>query len=327
MHLDENLKKIISASNKLDSTVLLMGETGSGKSHLAKIIHDLSNRNLKKFVTVNLGSMSESLIESELFGHEKGSFTGADHRRVGKLEFANGGTVFLDEIGEMPIHVQSKILDFIQKKVIYPLGSNREIELDVRIIAATNKNLDEEVNCNRFRKDLYQRLNVFKILLSGLRNDKKRIEVLTNSFIQKQNEKLNQKFKLNKDVLDLFYSYSWPGNIRELENVIEYATVICNDNLIFSKDLPEQFHFFNNFENTKFSQKRTVFQDHFENVIIPYTLNYHEAKKTFEKNFIEINLRKNFGKINKTSRHIGINKVSLIDKIKKYGIEKKTINL
>ncbi|MGZ3711953.1 MAG: sigma 54-interacting transcriptional regulator, partial [Bdellovibrionota bacterium] len=209
-------------------TILITGRTGTGKSYLAKQIHDWSPRQNARFVCVNLATLSENLIESELFGHEKGAFSGADSKRIGKLESGNGGTIFLDEIGELPPRLQTKLLEALNSQTITPVGSNREIRLDIRIVAATNQDLISLVREGGFREDLYFRLNTFEIGLPELRADPRRITQLASAFLASaahRSEVLPPA--VSGDFLAILESYTWPGNVRELKNCMDYALAMC----------------------------------------------------------------------------------------------------
>lgn len=221
----------------IDATVLILGETGTGKELIAKAIHNLSNRKENAFITVNCAALPVQLIESELFGHEKGSFTGAIEKRIGKFEVANGGTIFLDEIGELPLEIQAKLLRVLQEKEFERLGGKSTVHSDVRIIAATNRNLEKEVEQGKFRNDLYFRLNVFPIIVPPLRERKDDIPLLVKYFIDKYSKKLGREVKsIKKSDLDILLKYDWPGNIRELEHIIERAIIVSEgSNLNFEK--------------------------------------------------------------------------------------------
>jgi formate hydrogenlyase transcriptional activator len=209
-----------------DATVLLLGETGTGKGLIARAIHTRSSRKDRPMITVNCTALPANLIESELFGREKGAFTGADTRQIGRFELADGGTIFLDEIGEMPLELQSKLLRVIQDGEFERLGSPRTIKIDVRIIAASNRNLEEEIRNGRFREDLFYRLNVFPITIPPLRQRKEDIPLLVNYFVAKFNKKMGKKIDaVTKDTLNALQEYHWPGNVRELESVIERAVI------------------------------------------------------------------------------------------------------
>ena len=230
---------------KTTTTTLITGESGTGKEVVAKAIHLNSNRADKPFIPVNCGAIPESLIESEFFGYAKGAFTGANpNGKVGFFEQANGGTIFLDEIGDMPLSLQVKLLRVLQEKTITPIGSNKIKEIDVRIIAATNRNLEELVKENGFREDLYYRLNVFPIYIPPLRERPTDILELASYFIEKYSQLFNTPLKLlSNEVKDFFLTYNWPGNIRELKNVIEYIINVIDEreNIIFLKHLPPKF--------------------------------------------------------------------------------------
>jgi formate hydrogenlyase transcriptional activator len=210
----------------MNATVLLLGETGTGKGVIARAIHSSSVRKDRPLITVNCTTLPANLIESELFGRERGAFTGSDARQIGRFELANGGTIFLDEIGEMPMELQCKLLRVIQDGEFERLGSPRTIKTDVRIIAATNRNLEEEIKSGRFREDLFYRLNVFPITIPPLRQRKEDIPLLVNHFVAKFNKKIGKKIDtVSTDTLNSLDEYHWPGNVRELESVIERAVI------------------------------------------------------------------------------------------------------
>jgi DNA-binding NtrC family response regulator len=210
----------------MNATVLLLGETGTGKGVVARAIHSLSSRKDRPLITVNCTTLPAALVESELFGRERGAFTGSDARQIGRFELADGGTIFLDEIGEMPLELQSKLLRVIQDGEFERLGSPRTIKTDVRIIAATNRNLEEEIKNGRFREDLFYRLNVFPITMPPLRQRKEDIPLLVNHFVAKFNNKIGKRIDtVSKDTLNTLQEYHWPGNVRELESVIERAVI------------------------------------------------------------------------------------------------------
>ncbi|OHD16101.1 MAG: sigma-54-dependent Fis family transcriptional regulator [Spirochaetes bacterium GWD1_27_9] len=220
-------------------SVLIMGETGTGKELVAKEIHNLSPRKNGPFITINCGAIPEGLIESELFGHKKGAFTGAINDRIGKFEAANNGTLFLDEIGELSLMLQVKLLRALQEREITPVGSNNNIKVNVRIIAATNRNLEEEIENNRFRADLYYRLNVFQLYLPPLRERGADIILLADYFIKRYSNELNKNIeRIDTPAIDMLMSYHWPGNVRELENCIERASLLAKGNTIHAHDLP-----------------------------------------------------------------------------------------
>jgi transcriptional regulator with PAS, ATPase and Fis domain len=223
-----------------ESTVLIWGESGTGKELAARAIHNNSPRAKKPFVAINCAAITETLLESELFGHEKGAFTGAVAQKKGKLEVANGGVVFLDEIGELAPAMQSKLLRVIQEREFERVGGTRPIPVDIRLIAATNKNLAEAVKAGTFRQDLYYRLNVVAITMPPLRERKEDIPLLVNHFINKHAPRCAVKPKpLSEEARACLLSYDWPGNVRELENAIERALVMSSAETILPEDLPE----------------------------------------------------------------------------------------
>jgi formate hydrogenlyase transcriptional activator len=211
-----------------NTTVLILGETGTGKELIAAAIHNLSPRKDRPLISVNCAALPVNLIESELFGREKGAFTGADTRQVGRFEVANGSTLCLDEIGELPLEVQAKLLRAIQHNEFERLGSSHTIKVDTRIVATTNRNLEEEVRRGRFRQDLYYRLNVFPITVPPLRQRKEDIPLLVQAFIERYARKLGKQItSIQKDTMKALQDYPWPGNVRELESVLERAVILC----------------------------------------------------------------------------------------------------
>lgn len=355
-HLDSDTLSVLRASNEADSTLLITGCTGTGKSHLANVLHKASaKRCAGRWAKVNLATLSESLIESELFGHEKGAFTGADFRRVGRLESCDGGTVFLDEIGELTPRLQSKLLDFIQYKKVTPVGSNREVEIDVRIIAATNKDLEACVKAGEFRADLYHRLNVFHVRLPDLGGNARAIQRFAKRFFEERKRVLGKNILgFSPEVERALCAYAWPGNIRELENAIEYGVALEKTNVLQAASLPKYLSQGVTLNSEAGSRCGTLVRQHagtamtaaeggFEPrpgviraaesldpravsfVEFPLTMDYHECKDAFEKTYLEQALRICRGQINLTSRSIGLNKVSLTEKIKKFGIDWKKI--
>ncbi|MDR2536163.1 MAG: sigma 54-interacting transcriptional regulator [Treponema sp.] len=222
-----------------DATVLIMGESGTGKELVAAELHRLSKRSHETLVKINCGALPESIIESELFGHEKGAFTGATAQRKGRFELAHRGALFLDEIGELPLRIQVKLLRVLQERELERVGGTGTIKVDVRLIAATNRNLEEEVRAGRFREDLYYRLNVFPLQVPPLRERKSDIVLLADYFAEKYAKKNNKLIKrISMPAIDLLTSYSWPGNVRELENCIERGVILSADMVIHSYNLP-----------------------------------------------------------------------------------------
>jgi len=222
-----------------DTTVLLLGETGTGKELAARAIHDNSPRGGKPLVVVNCAALPEPLLESELFGHEKGAFTGAAGRREGRFLLADRSTLFLDEVGELSLPTQAKLLRVLQTREFEPLGSSRTQQVDVRVIAATNRDMEAEARSGRFREDLYYRLNVFPITLPPLRERREDLPLLAVRFLERQSRKHRKEIKaLAPEVVDAFQGYAWPGNIRELENVLERGVILCQTDTLTLKELP-----------------------------------------------------------------------------------------
>jgi len=299
---------IIEKLSKVDTSVLIRGENGTGKELVARAIHSNSLRKNGQFVAVNCGAIPENLMESEFFGHEKGAFTGADRRTIGKIQYASGGTLFLDEIGELPLLMQVKLLRVLQEKTFIPVGSNREIKADVRIVAATNQDLDKMIEEGTFREDLFYRLNVLPVYLPPLRERKEDIPVLVDKFIEKANEDQNRQIKgVSEEVMSVLWAYSWPGNIRELENVIELAFVLENSEFIQKSSLPEHLH------EIKEEPEKSE----------PGKLDFIHDRENFEKEFIIKVLKKFGGRVNKTVQNTNIPKNTLLRKMKKYNINPK----
>jgi Nif-specific regulatory protein len=222
-----------------DATVLIRGGSGTGKEMIARAIVNLSERKDKPFITLNCAALPENLVESELFGHEKGAFTGAVNRRIGRAEAADGGTLFLDEIGDLTMQTQVKLLRFLQERTFSRVGSNEELHSDVRFLAATSRNLEELISQGKFREDLFYRLNIFPITMPDLAKRKSDIILLAEHFIEKMNLRYNKKVaRLSTTAINLLMSYHWPGNVRELENCIERAVLTATDDCVHSYNLP-----------------------------------------------------------------------------------------
>jgi Nif-specific regulatory protein len=222
------------------ATALLLGESGTGKELVARAIHEASPRRDKNFVKINCAALPENLLESELFGHEKGAFTGAVTSRAGRFELADGGTIFLDEIGELPLSLQAKLLRILQEQQFERLGGTRTLKVDVRIIAATNINLGDAIACGTFRNDLYYRLNVLPFHLPPLRERKSDIPILLNHFLCASNERNDKNVELSQEVLDFLMHYNWPGNVRELQNLIERLVILTYKGILSVSDLPPE---------------------------------------------------------------------------------------
>ncbi|MEW6457191.1 MAG: sigma-54 dependent transcriptional regulator [Acidobacteriota bacterium] len=291
---------------KIDATVLIIGETGTGKELVARAIHFNSLRKNAPFIVVNCGAIPETLMESELFGYERGSFTDAKERRIGKFELAEGGTVLLDEIGELPLSSQVKILRAIGEKEITRVGSSKAIPVNVRVIAATNKNLEEEVKKGRFREDLFWRLSTVTLNLPPLRERKEDIPLLIEHFIKKFNKELNIDIKgLSSEAKKCLLDYLWPGNVRELENAVYEAMVLSSDDLIGIEDLPSRIvRDYGNFIDYGKSLSEAV-----ENI-----------RKKVEIEMIKRALKDSSGNKTRAAKSLGISRKTLFNKIKNYKI-------
>lgn len=310
---------------KVETTVLIRGENGTGKELVARAIHFNSPRKSGSFVAVNCGAIPENLMESEFFGHEKGAFTGAVERKIGKFQLANNGTLFLDEIGELKPEMQVKLLRAIQEKKFTPVGGSREIKTSARIVAATNRNLEKMMEEGTFREDLFYRLNVMPIFLPPLRERVDDIPVLAQNFLEKFSELHGKAINsIDTDCLEAMKKYRWPGNIRELENVIERAFIVESSSTMTLSSLPEQLvkevkAFTNQSPQATTSISSTV--DLKESATQP--LNFEIFKEQAEKDFIISALKANKGKINQTVAQANIPKNTLLRKIRKYGINVK----
>lgn len=236
----EEVKETIRRVSAAPSTVVILGESGTGKELVARSLHRLSGRSDKAFVAINCGGIPDNLLESELFGHKKGSFTGATEDKIGLFVMADGGTLFLDEVGELPFPLQVKLLRVLGNNVVRPIGGTKDIEVDVRLLSATNRNLEEMVKSGAFREDLYYRLNVIPINVPSLRERCDDIPLLARHFVVRLAEKLGRETpKLTQDAMDALCKHDWPGNVRELENVLERAVALCSGESITVSDLPD----------------------------------------------------------------------------------------
>ena len=295
------IKKIfdmIETVAQTDSTVMIVGESGTGKELVARAIHSSSNRRFFPIITVNCGAVSEGIMESELFGHEKGAFTGAHYKRKGKFEMADQGTIFFDEIGNISMKMQMELLRVIESKQFTRVGGNENISVDFRIICATNQNLEDAVKNETFREDLFYRLNVFTIHLPPLRERRSDIPLLVKNFINKYNKTMNKNIQdIDNDAMDVLMKYPWPGNVRELENAIERAMVVGRSNKITLKDLSYKFE-------------------------MPDEFSTSESLEDVEKNQISKILKSTDWNVSKSANILKIDRVTLYNKIKKYGLKK-----
>lgn len=307
--VSDGLKKVCSLIEKVadtDSTILILGESGTGKELVARTIHFNSQRRNKPLIPINCGAIPENLLESELFGHEKGAFTGAGSLRIGRFELADEGTIFLDEIGEMSPTLQVKLLRILQQKEFERVGGTKTIKVDVRIIAATNIDLEKAVTENRFREDLYYRLNVIPIVVPPLRERTDDIPILIEHFLRHFNKTKKKRIEgFTREVMDLLISYKWQGNIRELENLIERVVILKGEGIVTIEDLPEKI-------------KTSVERHGMSPFRIPESgINLNDVVEEFENNLIIQALEKAHGVRNKAAQLLSLNRTTLVEKLKK----------
>jgi transcriptional regulator with PAS, ATPase and Fis domain len=296
----KKIYELVHTVAKTDTTVMIRGESGTGKELVAKAIHINSNRKYFPIITVNCGALAESLLESELFGHEKGSFTGAQFKRKGKFEMADRGTIFLDEIGSISLKMQIELLRVIETKQFSRVGGNDLIKSDFRVITATNEPLEELVKAGKFREDLYYRLNVFSIVIPPLRERRDDISLLANFFINKFSTVMNKQIKnIPKEAMEFLINHDWPGNVRELENAIERAMVVGKSNSITVNDLP--FHLHRSNADPGDDDKSLA---------------------SIEKKYILRILNESNWNISRAAQTLEIDRVTLYNKINKYSLRK-----
>ncbi|HER62971.1 MAG TPA: sigma-54-dependent Fis family transcriptional regulator [Desulfobacteraceae bacterium] len=301
---NKQMKNVLSLAAQAalsDSNIVINGESGTGKELLARFIHSSSNRQDGPMLSINCGAFNEELLTNELFGHEKGAYTGADQFKPGLIEKANGGTLFLDEITEMPLSMQVNLLRVLQEKEVLRLGGTRPIRIDVRFIAATNRNMQEEVQLGHFRNDLYFRINVVSITLPPLAARKDDIPVLIHHFLNKYSREMNKEvLNISSEVADILTNYDYPGNVRELENIIERGVALTRGEIIEAEHLPDDLRgmVFKTFRRTEDGGIPSL-EDH-EKVYIKWVLSETEGNKTL------------------AAKHLGIDRVSLWRKMKKY---------
>lgn len=330
LHLKEKLKKVESSGVPIGSsqamkrilqlvrrvantnaTVLLEGESGTGKSIIARSIHTLSGRSKAPFISINCAAIPEQLLESELFGYEKGAFTGATENRQGKFEAANGGTIFLDEIGEITSPLQAKLLQITQEKSFMRLGSNKMKQVDVRIISATNRNLKKMVEQGTFREDLFYRLNIIDIHIPPLRERIDDIPILVEEFIDKHRVRNNKNYWISPELMNILSNYHWPGNVRELENALERAVVLCHAEQLSIEDFPREI-------------RELKQEDHISS---SYSYDNYNTSKPLSEHLEEIErsiilqaLEENHGQAASAARKLGISRQGLLYKMNKYFI-------
>lgn len=301
----DKLYEHISLVAPTDMSVMIIGESGTGKEHVARSIHDLSKRADKPFVAIDCGILSRELAGSELFGHVKGAFTGALTDKTGLIESADGGTVFLDEIGNLSYDVQIKLLRMLQERTIQPVGSNSTVKIDIRLITATNENLMEGISQGNFREDIYHRINEFKIQMPPLRERAADLELFINHFIQSANQELERNVEqVSSEVMDIFYEYEWPGNLRELKNVIRRMVLLTQGKVAGKEFLPDEMLLLFTKQVAQSNPDLKVFQEQSEKEMITKALIQAKNNKS------------------KAAKLLNIDRKTLYYKMEKYGIEK-----
>lgn len=300
----QNVYRMVERLKDLDTPVVVTGESGTGKELVARALHYLGTRKGEKFIEVNCAAIPEGLLEMEFFGYRRGAFTGAVTDKKGKFEAADKGTIFLDEIGDMPLSLQSKLLRVLQEKSFAPLGSNEKKNIDVRVIAATNQDLQELVKNGKFRQDLYYRINVINIVLPSLRDRQQDIPLLVNQFINEFNREHGKQISgTTRDVERLLLTHDYPGNVRELKNIVEFSTIMCSSECISLEDLPPYL---------------TGGRNNAANEIVPEIATLYQI----EKQAILHSLQRNNGNQRKTATELGISERGLHNKLKEYGYKK-----
>ena len=317
-----------------ESTVMIFGESGTGKELIARALHQNSKRESKPFIAVNCGAIPHELLESELFGYEKGAFTGASHTRIGRLELANEGTVFLDEIGDMPAALQVKLLRVLAEQEIDRLGGSKPVKVNVRFITATHRNLEDEIKEGKFREDLYYRLNIIPIVIPPLRDRKSDIPLLVQHFLKRCNENQGRQVKVISDeTIQMLANYSWPGNIRELGNFIERMVVLSVGDNITPRDLPEKVLGEVPRENLPPMEKpecelsptemlQNGLKQSFFIGLPEGGINLKSAVEDFERGLITEALEKTNWVKNKAAGLLELNRTTLVEKIKKMGLKR-----
>jgi two-component system response regulator HydG len=301
------IREQISRVAPTDSTVLITGESGTGKELVARAIHAQSKRTHRPFIKVDCSSLAEGVLESELFGHERGAFTGAIQRKQGRFELADGGTLFLDEIGEIAPSIQLKLLRVLQDRCFERVGGTRTLNVDVRVISATNRDLAEQIKTGKFREDLFYRLHILPIHLPALRERKEDVPLLVDHFVQILAKRNGRNVTITPEVMALFRAYSWPGNIRELENLLERLYVLTPGGVIDANALPEELKKSN---------------DHVELELPPRSVTLDQALETLERQLILRAYEEAGGIKTKTAQLLGIKTSALYYKLEKYGIAK-----
>jgi DNA-binding NtrC family response regulator len=321
----QNVFKTIEKVSQTDSTVLITGESGTGKELVARAIHENSSRATKPLVIVNCGAIPAELLEAELFGHIKGAFTGATQNRQGRFELAHGGTIFLDEVGEMPLHLQVKLLRVIQTRQFESVGSSKTVEVDVRIIAATNRDLEDAVSKKEFREDLYYRLNVIPMRVPSLRERKSDIPLLVKHFVEQFNGVTSHSVEApSGQILDALMAYDWPGNVRELENLMERLVILKGQGSVDLGDLPHRiFQKFVEGQSTQGTGAMSTIGSEWEfpRMVLPKSgVDLKTIVAAFENHLVDQALARTNGNKNRASELLQMNRTTLVEKLRKRGM-------
>jgi transcriptional regulator with GAF, ATPase, and Fis domain len=322
----KSLYELVEKIADTDSTILITGESGTGKELVAKIIHYNSSRSQAPFIPLICAAIPKDLLESELFGHEKGAFTGALNTRIGRFELAHNGTLFLDEIGELDPSLQVKILRVLQEKEFERVGGVKTIKIDVRILVATNKDLERAIREGKFREDLYYRLNVIPLSLPPLREKIEDIPLLVNHFVQEfAKKRKRESLTFSAEALQCLMSHRWPGNVRELENLIERLTILVSRDIVTAPDLPEKFQQITISQTPDGLDTRRAMDFNFPE----YGIDINSVVENMERNLILKALEKTGGIKNRAAKLLGLNRTTLIEKMKKMkiGLQQTVTNL
>ncbi len=316
------INELIRQVANTQANVLIFGESGTGKELVARTIHNTSNRKNNPFVPVNCAAIPSELLESELFGHEKGAFTGAIAFRQGRFELANNGSILLDEIGDMPLSMQAKLLRVLQEKTFERIGSNRTITTDIRVIAATNRKLEQSISDGEFREDLYYRLNVFPIFIPPLRERREDIVLLTDFFLKNLNNEMKTNCRLQTEAYNRFIQYDWPGNVRELANIVERLCILFPNKEVYAHDLPEKLQFKTEVCSSTEKMTETILV---KKAIIEEGFDLKEHMMQMEISLIHQALLETRWIVSRAAKILGLQRTTLIEKMRKYQLNKSNL--
>jgi DNA-binding NtrC family response regulator len=316
----QNIFTTIEKVSQTDSTVLITGESGTGKELIARAIHENSARATRPLIVVNCGAIPSELLEAELFGHVKGAFTGATQNRQGRFEMAHGGTIFLDEVGEIPLHLQVKLLRVLQTRQFEPVGSSRTMEVDVRIISATNRDLETAIANKEFREDLFYRLNVIPVKIPTLRERKSDIPRLVAHFVQQFNDLTGHAVELpSGQIMEALMAYDWPGNVRELENLMERLVILKGQGTVDLGDLPHRI--FQKYAEGRPAGEGALSEWEFPRMVLPNVgLDLKAIVAAFENHLVDQALARTNGNKNRASELLKMNRTTLVEKLRKRGM-------